>query len=138
MSGNSKKAEIYYQKALLVKKDPGILVKLGLLNEKSQKFEKAEEYYEELIKHFPELFIGYNQLAWLYAKQGIELDKAMDLAEKANKAGPDNPSILYHLGVVHNTLKEYDITKKYLEKALGISKNFDEFKKAQKLYDKLN
>lgn len=171
MAGDSKKAENYYKKALLVKKDPGILVKLGLLNEKSKEFEKAGEYYEELIKYFPELFIGYNQLAWLYTRQGIELNKAMTLAKKAdtlqpgnagildtigwiyfqnknyktalvkltkaNKTGPANPSILYHLGAVHNELKEYDSAKKYLKEALRISKNFDEAKEAQTLFNKL-
>ena len=171
MAGDTETAVNYYIKALRVKKDPGILVKLGLLNEQSKNLKKAAEYYEELIQHFPGLFIGYNQLAWLYARQGIELDMAMELARKADKLQPgnasvldtiawicfqnkeyekaieilkkataigaDNPSILYHLGVVYNSLDKNDMAKIYLKKALDISTNFDEFKDAQKLFDQL-
>ena len=105
--GKQALATQYYQRALLVKKDAGILIKLGLIFENSKEYEKAERQYEEVIRLYPNLFVGYNQLAWLYAKRGINLDKAIVLAQKANELQPGNASVLDTIGWIHFHKKNY-------------------------------
>lgn len=121
MSGDTKNALKYYEKAGQIKKDPGVLVKLGILNERSNKFDKASIYYDELIKFHPNLFIGYNQQAWLYARQGKNLDKAIELAKKADQLQPGNASILDTLGWLLYRTKDYKAALETLNKANKIS-----------------
>ncbi len=120
LQGDQATAENFYKQALAVKHDPGVLVKLGLLKEKKGQLDEAEAYYEAMITHFPELFIGYNQLAWLYARQGINLEKAMELAGKADALQPGNASILDTIGWIHFQKKAYQTSLKFLEQAQKI------------------
>jgi len=92
------KAISYYEKALELKSDPGILVKLGLLYEERGNTSAVEKIYTKLITDHDDLFIGYNQLAWFYTKNNIKLEKAMSLAKQANELQPGNASILDTLG----------------------------------------
>ncbi len=123
VKGKSEIAEKYYKQALKVKKDVGILIKLGLIYENSGRYEKAEIAYKKVIKSSPDLFIGYNQLAWLYARQEIKLDKAMKLAQKANKLKPGNASILDTIGWIHYQNKEFDKAAKHLGEAIKANPN---------------
>lgn len=88
----------YYEKALELKSDPGILVKLGLLYEERGNTSAVEKFYTKLITDHDKLFIGYNQLAWFYTKNDIKLEKAMSLAKQANELQPGNASILDTMG----------------------------------------
>ena len=111
----------YYEKAANVKDDAGVLVKLGLLNEHIGHTKAAENAYKQLVKKFPEFYVGYNQLAWLYAKDGTNLDEGIRLAQKANKLQQDNISINDTLGWLYYHKKDYKIARKYLEKANQLS-----------------
>ncbi|WP_455207534.1 tetratricopeptide repeat protein [Kaarinaea lacus] len=117
-----KEAIKYYEVASKAKSDAGILVKLGLLFENQQDYKSAAKYYEQMTRDFPQNFIGFNQLAWLYAKQGINLDDALELAKKADKLQPNNISINDTLGWIHAGKKEFDKALSYLEKANQISR----------------
>jgi len=121
LNGKPDKALQHYRQALEVREDPGILVKLGLLHENLGQFEQAADSYQRLIDLLPDFFVGYNQLAWLYAKQGVELNKAMQLALKANELQPGNASILDTLGWIHFHKKDYDKALSYLEKSLQVN-----------------
>ena len=121
LSGNADQAAELHRQALAVHKDPGLLIKLGLYSEQRGKYEEAARYYQETVDAFPEFFIGYNQLAWLLAKQGKELDRAMNLARKADALQPGNASILDTLGWIHFQKQEFAAAIPFLEKALGIN-----------------
>lgn len=121
--GDPHKAAVYYERALAVKKDPGLFIRLGLYYEKTGKFEAAEEQYRQAIQAAPDLFIGYNQLAWLYARQGVRLDRAQALARKANDLQPGNAGVLDTLGWICYRKKDYDPAIAHLEKAVLINPN---------------
>ena len=123
ITGKPETAITYYQRALSVKNDAGILVKLGLYYEQAENIEEAGKYYEKVIDLYPNLFVGYNQLSWLYAKRGINLDKAMHLALKANDLMPGNGSILDTLGWIHCHKKEFGEAVTFLEQAKDIMPN---------------
>jgi tetratricopeptide (TPR) repeat protein len=123
VKGDTTTAAAYYEAALKVKKDTGLLIKLGLLNEYNKKYKKASKLYQEAIDLSPDNFIGYNQLAWLYAKRGINLDRAMKYAEKANSLQPGNVSILDTIGWIYYHKKDFKKSLKNLEKSYSISSN---------------
>jgi tetratricopeptide (TPR) repeat protein len=115
--GKPELASEYYQKALKVKSDAGLLIKIGLIYENFKEYDMAEKYYKELIRMYPDFFIGYNQLAWFYAGRGVKLEKAMSLAEKADKLQPGNSSILDTIGWIYFQKKEYEKALQNLKRA---------------------
>ncbi len=120
--GDLDTAFTYYKKALSVKKDPGLMIKLGMFYENTGKYENAAQLYKDVIKSLPDNFVGYNQLAWLYAKRGVNLDEAMALTQKANKLQPGNMSILDTMGWILYHQGKYPQAIKYLEKAKQVNK----------------
>jgi len=121
LAGKADQAVPYYKQAIKIDKTPGVLLRLGLYYESQKQFEDAAGYYRQIISGYPDLFIGYNQLAWLYAKQGIKLSEAMDLAQKADKLQPGNASILDTMGWILFHNKNYTQAKKLFEQSLDIT-----------------
>lgn len=121
LTGKGDQAVPFYKQALKIEQSPGILLRLGLYYESQKYYEEAAGYYQQIISGYPDLFLGYNQLAWLYAKQGIKLAEAMDLAKKADKLQPGNASILDTMGWIQFHNKEYPQAQKKFEQSLDIT-----------------
>ena len=172
MNGRQDIARRNFLLALAVEDNAGIRIKLGMIFENSGDFKKAEKQYGQAIELSPDIPVGYNQLAWLYADKGVNLDKALDLAQKADKlqpgnasildtigwiyyrkkeydkaiahflkpieANPNNPTILYHLGVTYSEKGDSEAAKETLQKALKISAKFKEADKTHELLKKLD
>jgi tetratricopeptide (TPR) repeat protein len=51
---------------------------------------KAIEYYEQAIDYEPQAHLVLNNLAWTYAEEGIQLDRALQLSLQSLKADTDN------------------------------------------------
>ncbi len=117
------KAITYYRAAARSEPDAGVLVKLALLYEGKGKIEPTIETYQRLIDAHPENFLGYNQLAWLYAKRGENLEKALALARQADKLVSDNASINDTLGWIYFHMGKYSLANTYLQQANKISNN---------------
>jgi len=73
---------------------------LGVLYELAGEREKAIENYEVAIRNAPNLGEAKNNLAYLYADSGINLDRALDLAQEAKALLPDNANAADTLGWV--------------------------------------
>ncbi len=104
----------YYQAATDSKADGGVLIKLGLLYEQKNHKKGAATAYRKFIEHYPDNFIGYNQLAWMYTRDGKQLDEALKLAKKADELQPGNAGVNDTLGWIYFQKSEYSIAKKYL------------------------
>jgi tetratricopeptide (TPR) repeat protein len=87
-----------YQRAVAVVEDPGALMRIGLLADHLDNVAVAEDALRRYIALFPDAFIGYNQLAWLFIQRETRLDEAEALAQTANRLQPDNASVLDNLG----------------------------------------
>jgi tetratricopeptide (TPR) repeat protein len=83
---NPDKAEIHYM--------------LGVLYEYSKERDKAVERYEDAIRRNPDLGEAKNNLAYIYAETGKNLDRALDLAQEAKALLPNNPNAADTLGWV--------------------------------------
>ncbi len=74
---------------------------LGTLYEKLSKFDLAETHYKTALEINPEFIPAMNNLAYLYAEQNKELNKALDLAQRAREKTGAIPAVLDTLGWVY-------------------------------------
>jgi len=112
----------HYQAAANSKADGGVLIKLGLLYEQENRQQDAEAAYRKFIENYADNFIGYNQLAWMFTRNGERLDEALKLAKKANELQPGNASINDTIGWIYFQKSDYTKAKKHLSQANTISK----------------
>jgi uncharacterized protein (TIGR02996 family) len=73
---------------------------VGSLYEAQGRRDEAMERYERAIELDPDLAVAKNNLAYLIAEGGGNLDRALDLAQEANALLPDNPNAADTLGWV--------------------------------------
>jgi tetratricopeptide (TPR) repeat protein len=74
--------------------------RLAMLHEASGDVDKATEYYERAIALDSSLGEAKNNLAYLLAERGDDLDRALDLAQEAKALLPDSPNAADTLGWV--------------------------------------
>ena len=90
-----------YEKALERNPEqPNVHHFLGVLYEFGGDRDKAIAHYEDAIKFSPDLAESKNNLAYLYAEEGQNLDRALDLAQDAKALLPDDPNAADTLGWV--------------------------------------
>ncbi len=78
--------------------------------------------YERALRAGDQSGVAANNLAWLYAQQGIHLDRALVLATSASKDAPNNPAVLDTLGFVHLQRREYSEAVRVLETAAVLAR----------------
>ncbi len=101
VSGRTAEAIATYERALEQSPKSGPLhLQLASLLEATERFEEAMGHYEAAIESDPELAIAKNNLAYLLAERGQNLDRALDLAQEAKAKLPDNPNAADTLGWV--------------------------------------
>jgi tetratricopeptide (TPR) repeat protein len=69
-----------------------------MLQERLKNFTAARDAYGKLLTIAPNFPLALNNLAVLYSERLGELDKAYDLAKKANEAAPNEPHLADTLG----------------------------------------
>jgi tetratricopeptide (TPR) repeat protein len=92
--------EIYEKGVEALPEDPQFHHTLGMLYELRGEVDRAVPHYEEAIRLLPSLAEAKNNLAYIYADQGKNLDRALDLAQDAKTLLPNNPSVSDTLGWV--------------------------------------
>ena len=89
------------------------------------KIRKGEEILEKFLAENPDDVGVNNDLGYLYADQGKNLEKAKTMIEKAVAAEPDNPAYLDSLGWVLFKLGEAKEGAKWLKKATDLENGDD-------------
>lgn len=79
--------------------------------------------YEAAIKHGEPSGAAANNLAWIYAQQGIRLDRALKLALSAVERNPQDAAMLDTLGVVYLKLRDYSSATQILVRAVSASED---------------
>ena len=74
---------------------------IGLLLEAENKPAEAQKIYEKVVGAAPEAAVAANNLAWLYAEGGGNLDVALQLAQSASQRLPRVPQVSDTLGWVY-------------------------------------
>jgi len=100
-TGKMPEAIATYEKGVAaLPEDPQFHHTLGMLYELHGEPDRAVPHYEEAIRLSPSLAEAKNNLAYIYADQGKNLDRALDLAQDAKTLLPNNPSVSDTLGWV--------------------------------------
>ncbi len=100
--------------------NPQLHFYLGLMADRLDKADKCIDEMNTVLKLEPEHVQALNFLAYTYAQQGHELDKAEQLAEKALTLQPHDPFILDTIGWIHFKKGEFDQSLKFLEEAANV------------------
>lgn len=86
-------------------------------------FQKVYDRQKSNLDAKPDEPVHSNDLAWLLARSGRQLQQALILAQRAVEAEPDNPAFLDTLAEVHFRLGQIDQAIALEEKALKILPN---------------
>jgi len=84
------------------------LFRLGQMAERKGDFTKARTYYESSLNANPDNVVAKNNLAWLYAEHGGNVDMALKLAEEAKEKAPNDPGIADTLGWIYVKKGSYE------------------------------
>jgi Flp pilus assembly protein TadD len=88
----------------VITRDPpaiGARTMVGMLLEMQGKRDEARKSYEDTVKVTDNAPFAANNLAYIYAEQGINLDVALQLAASAKRGLPDDPSVDDTLGWIY-------------------------------------
>jgi tetratricopeptide (TPR) repeat protein len=119
-TGRTDEAIATYERALEQSPKSGSLhLLLASLLEAAGRLEDAMGHYEAAIEIDPDLAIAKNNLAYLMAERGKDLDRALDLAQEAKANLPDNPNAADTLGWVLYKKKVPAAAISYLREAVG-------------------
>ena len=79
----------------------GRLIMVGMIEQMQNRLPEAERAFERALKLDPRAGVAANNLAWIYAERGASLDTALQLAETAKAAMPDQPEVNDTLGWIY-------------------------------------
>ncbi len=82
----------------------------------------AVRNYETAVRGGERSGTAANNLAWIYAQQGRNLERALTLAQTAQELNPSSPAVLDTLGVVHLRRHEYSQAIEVLQTASRLAK----------------
>ena len=77
------------------------VLRLGIIYEGMGRLEEARQEYENVLKVQPDQPIALNNLAFLKADAGTDLDQALTLAQRANQQAPDDVNVKDTLAYIY-------------------------------------
>jgi len=81
--------------------DPRPLLQLGLLMDGTGRRDQAKPIYEQILKIQPDHPIALNNLAFIKAEEGTDLDEALTMAQRARQKLPESPNVKDTLGWIY-------------------------------------
>ncbi len=102
LKGDLPSAVAYFRKAKdLSPNDPRSYVPLGVLLDTLGQRAEAKTIYEQVLKLQPDQPVVLNNLAFILAETGQDLDQALTLAQRARQKLPQDPNVADTLGWVY-------------------------------------
>ena len=74
---------------------------VAIILEAQNRTKEAQQRYERILDRNPGAAVAANNLAWLYAEGGGDLDRALRLAQSAQRAIPDDPRVTDTIGWIY-------------------------------------
>jgi putative PEP-CTERM system TPR-repeat lipoprotein len=94
------------------------LTMVGLIHQMQNRRVDAQRVFEQVLSIDPKASVAANNLAWIYAETGGNLDVALQLAQTARAALPDSSEISDTLGWVYLKKGLYPLAVKTLRQAV--------------------
>jgi Flp pilus assembly protein TadD len=76
-------------------------LQLGLLMDGTGRCEHAKLIYEQILKIEPDHPVALNNLAYIKAEEGLDLDEALTMAQRARQKMPNSTSVKDTLGWIY-------------------------------------
>ena len=99
---------------------PKILDRRGTSYERLDEWHKAEKDLEESLRILPEQPYVLNYLAYSWTEKGINIDKSLEMLNKATSLKKNDPYILDSLGWAYYANKNYVDAEKFLRGAVKL------------------
>ena len=99
----------------------GARVLLGRLYLAQGETERAKEVYEKVLAEDPELASAKNDLAFLLAHEGDDLERALALAEEAQRALPEHPSVADTVGFTYYRMSQNEAALQQFRYAIQLA-----------------
>jgi predicted Zn-dependent protease len=77
------------------------LTMVGMIEQMQSRLPEAEQAFQRVLRLDPRAGAATNNLAWIYAERGANLDTALQLAQTAKATMPDQPQVNDTLGWVY-------------------------------------
>jgi tetratricopeptide (TPR) repeat protein len=100
-------------------KDVGAQTMLGMILETQRNLPDAKKKYDEVLALDARSVVASNNLAYIYAEEGQNLDRALQLAQVAVDQMPDSPEIRDTLGWVYYKKNLPDLAAKEFEQSIA-------------------
>lgn len=95
-----------------------IQYRIGDLHYELKQWDKAKEALLKAIETDPNHAEALNRLAWIYAVEGSNLDKAIKLSRRSLEVEPSSPGFLDTLAEIHYQRKEYQDAIRLIQQAI--------------------
>jgi spermidine synthase len=105
---------------------------LAYLLSESGQLSEAQRLAEEAVALAPRNGMILDTYGWILFSQK-RFEDALDVLRRAASALPEHPVVLYHLGATYSALGNDRLARKHLEKALGVSSDFEGADEARRL-----
>ena len=112
-----------YKKVVEKKPSASVFTLLGILEEARNNAAEAEKNYRKALELAPESPIASNNLAWLLAETGGNLDEALTLAQTTVRKNTNNAGFYDTLGWVYFKKGLYSPAVEQMKKAVQIDTN---------------
>lgn len=117
-------ARQYYEKAAAEKVARSYaMARLGQICEIQKDYENARISYENALTANPDNVLAKNNLAWVYAEHGGNIDTALKLAEEAKEKAPEDPAITDTLGWIYVKKGSYEAAVANLKNSVAKNPN---------------
>ena len=117
--GNLDKAAEHLEKAAAEDpEDPTLPFMLGGIYFERGNYEEAIDSYAQAIVLDSTNAAAFNNLAWVYAELGVNLDQALALSRRSLDLAPDEPEYLDTLAEVYYKRKEYLRALNFIRRAV--------------------
>ena len=97
-----------------------VLYARGMAHERLKNYKKSEEDLLQALEHKPNHPYLLNYLAYSWADQGKNLEKALDMLRQASSLMPDDGYIADSLGWVYYRLNDFENAVPHLERAVEL------------------
>jgi tetratricopeptide (TPR) repeat protein len=117
-SGDFPSAIALLRSAISAKADEvDLQFQLGSVQERAGDRKAAEAVFLEVLKKNPEHAPSLNYLGYMWAENGVNLERAQEMLTRAVGQDPDNGAYIDSLGWVYFRLGQLDLAEKYLTDA---------------------
>lgn len=111
--------QIYRKGISLYPKDSRLWFELGVVLERSGKFDSAVKAFEKVIELDTNHATALNYVGYMLVEKGIKLEKGIQYIDRALKISPNNPAFLDSKGWYYYQTGNYKKAQEYIERSLA-------------------